>query len=118
MAFSKNNLFETDEGVSIAGNTAGLIKSGKGTAFFSGASSQKVTYLNENGDVDFIEFFSGSSQIVGNRLLKISVGYTNNEPSSETWEFYDSNGTTVLETRVYSFGITDGSIQTVTESIT
>lgn len=117
MAFNKDRLFEADSGVGISDGTHGIIKSGKGAAFFSKAHSQKVTYTG-GGDVDYVEFFSGASQVTANRMLKITVSYTSGDPSGETWEFYDSDGTTVLETRVYSYTVSSGTIQSVTESIT
>lgn len=117
MAFDKDELFEVDYGVALFGGNAGFIRSGKGVAFFSDAHSQKVTYTG-GGDVDYIEFFSGAVQSTINRMLKITIGYTSGDPSSETWEFYDSDGTTVLETRVYTYTVSSGAIQSVTESIT
>jgi hypothetical protein len=117
MAFNIDRLFEADDGFSVVNAGAGLVRSGKGVAFFSDAHSQKVTYT-VGGDVDYIEFFYGETQITANRMLKISISYTSGDPSSETWEFYDSDGTTVLETRVYTYTVSSGSIQSVTESIT
>jgi len=61
--------------------------------------SQKPTYLG-NGELDFIEFFKGPTQITANRT---TLAYdVNLNPTAETWLVYKSDGTTVEKTIVYT----------------
>ena len=71
--------------------------------------SSKPTYL-ANGEIDFIEYFKGPTQITSNRRTKVTIAYDANlDPLTETWLLYDTDGTTVLKTVVvtYTFVGTD-----------
>lgn len=59
--------------------------------------TQKPTYLG-NGEIDFIEFFNSATQTTANRFAKVTLAYSGDDPISETWVIYDTNGTTVLRT--------------------
>lgn len=113
--FNKSKLFDVSEGIAFDRNNTGFVEFGKSSAYFSPEHSQKVTYSGD--DISYIEFFFSNTQTTANRVLKISINYTLGEPSSEVWEFFDSNGTSVLETRTYTYTLSSGKISTVTESI-
>lgn len=61
--------------------------------------SLKPTYLG-NGDIDFVEFYTGATQTTGFRRAKVTVAYDGSfNPTSETWLIYSpSDGTTILRT--------------------
>lgn len=79
--------------------------------------SQKPTYL-VNGDVDYIEFFNSSTQITANRIAKVTLGYTTNNVTSETWVFYDTDGTTVLRTITLTHTYSSNDWTNTTEATT
>lgn len=114
MAIDKNNLFEVEGGVSVNGNSAGIALVGKSLLQFGPDTSQKVVY-NAQGDVDYIEFYESASQTTGNRKVKAVITYSGSDPVSETWSIYDSDGTTVVETRTYSYTYTLGNITNMSE---
>jgi hypothetical protein len=62
-------------------------------------NSQKATYLG-NGEVDYVEIFSGPSQITANRVARVDMAYDGSlNPTTETWVHYDpADGSTVLKT--------------------
>jgi len=79
--------------------------------------TNKVVYLG-NGEVDYIEIFQGATQTEANRILKIQMAYDgNSDPSTETWSYYDTDGTTVLRTVIYTHTFTGGEYsKTVSET--
>lgn len=80
--------------------------------------SIKVTY-NAAGDVETVETFITSTQITTNRLSKTTVAYdVDLNPTSETLEIYDTDGTTVLRTVTFTYSITDFDLDTAEMSIT
>lgn len=58
--------------------------------------SQKITYSGVN--ITDVEFFLTASQVVANRVAKVTIAYSGINPSTETWVIYGPNGTTVLKT--------------------
>lgn len=62
-------------------------------------NSQKATYLGD-GELDFIEIFSVSTQITANRIARVDFTYDANiNPITEVWKHFDTaDGTTVLKT--------------------
>lgn len=90
--------FLAASGIAFEGlNTYLLQKLGRSILFRTPDDSQKITYL-PSGDIDFVEFFSSATQIVANRIAKVTIGYTGFDPTSETWLIYDLDGTTILKT--------------------
>lgn len=63
------------------------------------SESEKPTY-NADGTINYIEFFSTSSQVTANRTFKISLTYdANQQPLTETLLIYSkTDGTSVLKT--------------------
>lgn len=60
--------------------------------------TEVVTYL-ANGDVNYIEFFNGTTQTTINRIARVDITYSGNNPTQENWRIYaTSDGTTVLKT--------------------
>lgn len=79
--------------------------------------SSKPTYLG-NGELDYIEFFKGPTQITSNRRAKATITYdVNLDPSNETWLLYDTDGTTVLKTVVVTYTFVSSDL-TKTERVT
>src|SRR5574343_26019 len=78
-------------------------------------TTQKITYLG-NGDVDFVEYFNSATQISANRIAKITIGYTSEDPTSETAEIFDTDGTTVARTITSSFTYTSGDVTGISRS--
>ena len=65
-------------------------------------TSQKPTYLS-NGEISFVEFFKGTTQTTPNRIARVDVFYTGDDPTTETWKLYSSSdGTTVLKTITFT----------------
>ena len=64
-------------------------------------TSQKPTYLG-NGEIDFVEYFKGAVQTTVNRIKRVDVAYTGDDPTSEVWKLYDTDGTTVLKTVTFT----------------
>ena len=62
-------------------------------------NSQLASYL-ANGEVDYIEIFSSSTQTTPNRVARVDFTYDGNlNPTTEAWKHYDTaDGTTVLKT--------------------
>ena len=116
MALDTSKLFEVEKGVSIEG-TLGFMVAGRSLVEFSPAGSQKVTYLG-GGDIDYIEFFDSLTQTTPNRIAKCTVTYTSDDPTSETWRIYDSDGSTVIETQVYSYTYTSDDLTKMEQVIT
>lgn len=64
--------------------------------------STKPTFL-ANGELDYVELFTGATQTAADRLAKISLTYDGSlNPTTETWLIYDTNGTTVLRTITFT----------------
>lgn len=80
--------------------------------------SEKPTY-NASGDLDYIEIFKSSTQTTGNRRAKITMAYDANKyPTSETWQIFDTNGTSVLRTVTYTYTITASQLTNAVEATT
>jgi hypothetical protein len=61
-------------------------------------NSYKPTYL-ANGEVNFLEVFSGPTQTTPNRIARVDLTYTGDDPTTEAWKLYDSSdGTTINKT--------------------
>lgn len=62
-------------------------------------SSQSIKNAYSGDDLSSSTFYSSASQVDANRLAKVDVSYSGDNPSTETWTFYDTaDGTTVLAT--------------------
>lgn len=65
-------------------------------------SSSKPTFHTSganNGELDFIEFYIGLTQITANRRSRVDMTYDASlNPTSEIWKIYDVNGTSILNT--------------------
>lgn len=59
--------------------------------------SVKPSYL-ANNEIDYVEFFVAAVQTTINRRARVDVVYTGNNPTSEVWKLYDTDGTTILKT--------------------
>ena len=68
-------------------------------------TSSTPTYL-ANGEVDFVEFFHGPTQIQSNRFARVDMTYNPAlDPTTETWTLYDQDlldGTTVKRLVVFT----------------
>jgi hypothetical protein len=64
-----------------------------------GVESQVPTYL-PNSDVNYIEFFNSATQVVANRVARVDITYSGDDPTVETWKFYDQDGTSIVRTVV------------------
>ena len=85
--------------------------------YFGPTNSEKATYLG-NGEVDFVEFFSNPSQVVANRVAKVTFTYDGNlNPTGEVLLLYDTDGTTVLKTVTFTHTFT-GTDYTNTTQVT
>lgn len=71
--------------------------------------TQKITYL-ANGDMDYVEYFNSATQTNANRIAKITIGYTSDDPTSETCLVYDTDGTTTSRTITSTFTYTTGDV--------
>jgi hypothetical protein len=66
--------------------------------YYGPTNSEKPTFL-ANGELDFVEFFSSTSQVTANRIAKIRFLYDDDlNPTGEITELYAPNGITVLKT--------------------
>lgn len=61
--------------------------------------SYKPDFL-ANGEINFVEIYSGATQTTINRRVRVDLTYDGSlNPTVEAWKFYDeSDGTTVLRT--------------------
>lgn len=72
--------------------------------------SEKPTYL-ANGELDYLELFTTSTQITANRLAKIQMTYDGSlNPTTEAWSIYDTDGTTVLRTVTFTHTFTSNDL--------
>lgn len=78
-------------------------------------TTQKITYL-VNGDVDYVEYFNSATQINANRIAKITIGYTSDDPTSETALVYDTDGVTTSRTITSTFTYTSGDVTGISRS--
>ena len=78
-------------------------------------TTQKITYL-ANGDVNFVEYFNSATQINANRIAKITIGYTSEDPTSETALVYDTDGVTTSRTITSTFTYTSGDVTGISRS--
>lgn len=61
-------------------------------------ASAKVTYT-VGGEIDYVEYFDGLVQTTPNRIIRVDIAYDGNlNPTTETWKYYDTDGTTILRT--------------------
>jgi len=80
--------------------------------------SEKPTY-NASNDLDFVEIFRGAVQTTPNRKAKITMGYDASKfPISETWQIFDTDGSTVLRTVAYTYTIAGANITNAVEATT
>lgn len=111
----KDRLFEIDNGIALPHLQAGLVQFGKSAAWFSNVVSQKVTYSGDN--ISSIEFYVTAAQLLTDRVVKVEISYTSGNPTSEVWSLYDSDGTTILETRTVTYTYTGDNITSASEVI-
>jgi hypothetical protein len=70
--------------------------------YFGPTNSELPTYL-ANGEVNFIEYFKSATQTTGNRIAKVTFTYDASlNPTTETLQLFDTDGTTVLKTVTYT----------------
>lgn len=76
---------------------------GRSVGFISPDSTTKVDYL-ANGDINFIEWFNSSSQVVANRTARVDMTYDGNlNPTMEALKIYGNNGSTILKTFTWTY---------------
>lgn len=62
--------------------------------------SQKPTFSGI--DLTNVEFFEGATQTEPNRRMRVDITYSSNNPTSEVWKLYDTDGTTILKTVTFT----------------
>jgi hypothetical protein len=64
--------------------------------------SQKPEY-DMDDRVELITFYRSATQTTPNRHSKVEISYTGDQPDQEIWQFYASDGTTVIKTETITY---------------
>jgi hypothetical protein len=83
------------------------------------SESEKPTY-NSDGTINYVEFFSSSTQTTENRTFRIDMTYNASlEPLTETLKIYSLlDGTTILKTVTTSYTWSSGVLTNKTQVTT
>jgi len=96
--------FEVDEGV--VSNGALLLDS-----IFSSVNSTKPTYAGDN--LSEVEFYNSHTQINANRIAKVTLTYSSDLVTVESWIIYAPDGVTTSRTIIVNYSYTLDAITKV-----
>lgn len=85
-------------------------------AFGETGDSQKI--YETSGNITAVEFFTTLSQVTGNRKARVDITYTDGNPTSEVWVYYDSDGTTIKRTITLTHTWSSSSLTKTEEAVT
>lgn len=124
---TENNLFPTEtdpsedylaaKGVALENlDTFRLEKLGRTIQALYPDSTVAITYTSDQ--ITSASFYNSATQINANRIAKVDITYSSDDPSTEIWLIYDTNGTSVLRTITYTYTVSSNVITGVARAVT
>jgi len=107
MSNNLNKAFETDDG--LINDGAVVIE-----ALTGATRSTKPTYVNDL--MTILEYYKSPSQNLTDRLAKATLAYNGDLVNTVTYEFYDTDGSTVLSTKTVTYNYNGDTVNGVDEA--